>query len=69
MLACAGRTFFSGSQNRKVLHAGEMDAAAWSCGLVAGLIGDISTVQERLDRIMTEATGIVRQRFQGILTA
>ena len=34
---------------------GEMDAGAWSCGMVAGLIDDIPTCAELIERIMAEA--------------
>ena len=46
---------------------GEMDAGAWSCGLVAGLINDIPTVQELIDRIMAEADAIINERLQGMV--
>jgi NAD(P)H-dependent flavin oxidoreductase YrpB (nitropropane dioxygenase family) len=51
----------------KVMRDGEMDAGAWSCGLVASLIDDIPTVQELLDRIMAEAEEIIGGRLQGLL--
>ena len=35
----------------KVMLDGDMDAGAWSCGMVAGLIHDIPTVKELIDRI------------------
>jgi nitronate monooxygenase len=44
-----------------------MDAGVWSCGMVAGLIHDIPTVKELIDRIMAEADGIIRQRLEGFL--
>ena len=47
----------------KVMINGEMDAGAWSCGLVVGLINDIPTVKELIDRIMVEAERIIRQRL------
>ena len=34
------RHLVAGSENRRVLQDGVMDAAAWSCGTVAGLIHD-----------------------------
>jgi nitronate monooxygenase len=46
---------------------GEMDAGAWSCGMVVGLIHDIPTVKELIDRIMAEADQIIRQRLVGFL--
>src|ERR1700752_4893254 len=51
----------------KVMIEGEMDAGAWSCGMVVGLINDIPTVKELIDRIMTEAEAIIRQRLTGFL--
>ncbi len=51
----------------KVMIDGEMDAGAWSCGMVVGLIHDIPTVKELIDRIMTEAEQIIRQRLTGFL--
>ena len=47
----------------KIMQGGAMDAGAWSCGMVAGLIHDIPTVKELLDRLMKEANDIVRKRF------
>src|SRR5437870_12242554 len=51
----------------KVMIDGDMDAGAWSCGMVAGLIHDIPTVKELIDRIMADAERIIRQRLTGFL--
>ncbi len=51
----------------RIMREGQMDAGAWSCGMVAGLIDDIPTVQELLDRIMAQAEAIIRQRLVGML--
>ncbi|MEH2492110.1 NAD(P)H-dependent flavin oxidoreductase [Bradyrhizobium sp. AZCC 2230] len=51
----------------KVMLDGQMDAGAWSCGMVAGLIHDIPTCKELVDRIMTEAEQIIRSRLMGFL--
>jgi NADH:quinone reductase (non-electrogenic) len=51
----------------KVMVNGEMDAGAWSCGMVVGLIKDIPTVKELIDRIMAEAEHIIRQRLIGFV--
>lgn len=53
----------------KVMLEGDMDAGAWSCGMVAGLINDIPTCQELIDRIMEEADGLIRQRLEGMRAA
>jgi len=51
----------------RIMKDGTMDAGAWSCGMVAGLIHDIPTVQELIDRIMTEANALVRQRLAAMV--
>jgi NAD(P)H-dependent flavin oxidoreductase YrpB (nitropropane dioxygenase family) len=61
------RHLVAGGQNRKVLKEGQMDAAAWSCGMVAGLIHDVPTVKELIDRIMSEAEALIRQRLASLL--
>ena len=50
----------------KVMQQGAMDAGAWSCGMVAGLIDDIPTCKELIDRIMMEATEIIHKRLAGL---
>ena len=51
----------------KIMLEGAMDAGAWSCGMVAGLIHDIPTCKELIDRIMSEADEIIRSRLMGFL--
>lgn len=51
----------------RIMQGGEMEAGAWSCGMVAGLVYDIPTVKELIDRIMTEATALIRGRLAGLL--
>src|SRR6266852_2585998 len=53
----------------KVMVDGEMDAGAWSCGMVVGLIKDIPTVKELIDRIMADAERLIRNRLMGLLGA
>ena len=47
----------------KIMQDGTMDAGAWSCGMVAGLIHDVLTVKALIDRIMAEAHAIIAQRL------
>lgn len=63
------RHLVGGALNRKVLQEGDMDAGVWSCGMVAGLIHDIPTCKELIDRIMAEAEVIIRGRLEGLLSA
>ncbi len=50
----------------KIMIDGTMEAGAWSCGMVAGLIHYIPSVKELIDRIMAEVDGIIRQRLAGM---
>ena len=47
----------------KVMVEGDMDAGAWSCGMVAGLIHDVPSVAELVRRIADEANVLVQQRL------
>jgi nitronate monooxygenase len=49
----------------KIMQNGDMDAGAWSCGMVAGLINDIPTCQQLVDNIMSEAEDIINKRLVG----
>jgi NAD(P)H-dependent flavin oxidoreductase YrpB (nitropropane dioxygenase family) len=53
----------------KIMLEGDMNAGAWSCGMVAGLIHDIPSVGELIDRIMSEAEEIINKRLRGFLSA
>jgi nitronate monooxygenase len=53
----------------RIMSEGDMDAGAWSCGMVAGLINDIPTCQELIDRIMGEADAIIAKRMGGMIAA
>ncbi|HPW82934.1 MAG TPA: nitronate monooxygenase family protein [Rhodoferax sp.] len=53
----------------RIMKDGTMDAGAWSCGMVAGLIHDVPTVKELIDRIMREAESIIAQRLRNMLAA
>ncbi len=53
----------------RIMTEGDMDAGAWSCGMVAGLIHDIPSCQELIDRIMGEAEQIIDARLARLLKA
>ncbi|MDZ4762861.1 MAG: nitronate monooxygenase family protein [Alphaproteobacteria bacterium] len=53
----------------KIMLEGAMDAGAWSCGMVAGLIHDIPSVKTLIDTIMADAETIIRGRLGGFLAA
>jgi nitronate monooxygenase len=50
-----------------IMQQGKMDAGVWSCGMVAGLIHDVPTVRELIDRIMADAEHIIRRRPAGVM--
>jgi NADH:quinone reductase (non-electrogenic) len=51
----------------KIMIDGDMDAGAWSCGMVVGLINDVPTVKQLIDRTMAEAERLIRQRLVSLL--
>jgi nitronate monooxygenase len=51
----------------RIMKDGEMDAGAWSCGMVAGLIHDIPTCKELIDRTIREAEEIIAGRLKRFL--
>ena len=51
----------------RVMVDGDMEAGAWSCGMVAGLIYDVPSVQELIDRIMRESHALIASRLAGML--
>ena len=51
----------------KVMTEGDLDAGAWSCGMVAGLIHDVPTCRELVDRIMEQAEQLIRGRLAGLI--
>ena len=51
----------------RVMTEGDMDAGAWSCGMVVGLIHDIPTCKQLIDGMVAEATQIIRGRLAGLV--
>ncbi|MHA6765784.1 NAD(P)H-dependent flavin oxidoreductase [Sphingobium ummariense] len=50
----------------RIMVDGDVDAGAWSCGMVAGLIDDVPTVRELIDRIVAEAKSITKERLASL---
>ncbi|MAN62653.1 MAG: nitronate monooxygenase [Parvibaculum sp.] len=55
---------FVGGVYPKIMQEGTMEAGAWSCGMVAGLIHDIPTCDELVGGIVREAEEIIKGRMQ-----
>jgi NAD(P)H-dependent flavin oxidoreductase YrpB (nitropropane dioxygenase family) len=51
----------AGVRGRVVYETGDLDAGIWSAGQAQGLIHDVPTVKELIDRIMAEAQTVVAQ--------
>jgi nitronate monooxygenase len=61
--------YVAGAQGLKMLEGGDTEAAVMSAGQIVGLIRDIPTVQELMDRIIGDAREIMSRRLPGILNA
>ncbi|WP_197321705.1 nitronate monooxygenase family protein [Saccharomonospora sp. NB11] len=59
------RPLVAGARGREVFEKGDLDAGIWTAGTVQGLIDDVPTVAELIERIVTEA----RELIEGRLTA
>jgi nitronate monooxygenase len=51
----------------KVMQQGEMNVGAWSTGMIAGLIHDIPTCKELIERIVDGAEKLIEERLRGLL--
>ncbi len=51
----------------KVMQEGDMDAGAWSCGMVAGLINDMPSCKELVGRIVGDAEEIIKGRLASLI--
>jgi nitronate monooxygenase len=56
----------SGAQGKIVIETGDIDAGIYWAGMIQGLIHDIPTVKDLIDRIMSEADSIINRRLAGM---
>lgn len=56
-----------GTRGREGLISGDIDHGIWTSGLVQGLIRDVPTVHELVERILADAHSICRERLKGII--
>jgi nitronate monooxygenase len=73
-IECRGNTriedlipYVSGSVGKKMLEDGDLEKGTMAAGQCIGLICDIPTCRELLDRIMAEAEEIIQTRFGRML--
>jgi NAD(P)H-dependent flavin oxidoreductase YrpB (nitropropane dioxygenase family) len=58
----------AGTRGREALQStGDTDAGIWSAGMIQGLIHDIPSCHELIDRIVSEAEELIRGRLNGML--
>lgn len=55
-----------GTSGRELLETGALDKGIWSAGMVIGLIDDIPSCQELVERIVAEAKDIIENRLAQI---
>eukprot|EP01037_Dinobryon_pediforme_P005575 gene5575-5632_t len=61
------RDLVSGVAGKALLQTGDLTRGVFWAGMVQGLIHDIPTCAELIDRIIADAQGIVRSRLDGLL--
>ena len=61
------RHLVAGKRGKHVYDEGDPDAGIWTAGQVQGLIDDVPTVKELVDRIVRETEEIIGQRLSGVL--
>jgi nitronate monooxygenase len=57
----------AGTRGREALGTGDTNAGIWSAGMVQGLIHDVPTVKELVDRIMAEAEALIKDRLDRMI--
>jgi len=62
------RELVAGARGRLVFEDGDLEAGIWTVGLCQGLIEDIPTVAELLDRMVAESIELIRGRLSGVLS-
>ncbi|WP_405178843.1 nitronate monooxygenase [Nocardia sp. NBC_01377] len=63
------RELVAGARGRRVFEEGDLDAGIWSAGLAQGLIHDIPSCAELIERMVSEAEELITARLADIVTA
>ncbi len=61
--------FVSGLVGKEMLEQGQMDKGILAAGQTMGFVRDIPTCRELLDRIMTDAEQIIREKFTQVVSS
>ena len=58
----------SGERSKKVINEGNLEDGIWWAGMAMGLINDIPTVKELIERIVSEAEELINVRLPKLLS-
>ena len=59
----------AGVRGRKAMEEGDADDGIWSAGMIQGLIHDIPSVEELIDRIVADAEEIIKKGLNGVVVS
>ncbi len=62
------RPYVAGARGRVVFETGDMEHGVWTAGIVLGLIYDIPSCEELVQRIMQECNDTITSRLSGLLS-
>ena len=57
----------AGARGRAAFESGDVNGGIWSAGMVQGLIRDIPTVKELVERVVAEAEKLITHRLTGFV--
>ncbi len=63
------RPLVQGTKGKELFEDGDLDRGIWSAGMVVGLIDDIPSCQELIERIVNEAEQVIKERLNQIVSA
>lgn len=58
-----------GTKGKDLFEQGKLDKGIWSAGMVIGLINDIPTCKDLIERIVDEAEAIITERLDNLVSA
>ncbi len=58
-----------GAKGKALFEEGDLDRGIWSAGMIVGLIDDVPTCEELVDRIVGEAEEIINERLRKLASA
>lgn len=63
------RPLVQGAKGKELFEDGDLDRGIWSAGMVVGLIDDIPSCQDLIERIVNEAEQVIKERLNQIVSA